>query len=298
MAVAKIINLRGAGKGTDGATVLAGARRFTLIGNVDSKIEIGGAGEMPTGAHKTGAAPQIVTEHEGLLEPLNAIKGLLANQTLKLHYRASTGNRVSTVTKVSATAIGEYEFPPAEGQGNVPRCTITWDIHCDGVDVDTLAEALTDAVDAGSPPTETVNALVHLMAAHRGATGVTAIASAVRARLRARCQKRVARTGGAELPECVWLTHVAAEIAIEIEDFTDVLAALTGAATGETLKLNYRSSSSSAAVLTVKWATLIGTGQVQGLGAEQGGRVPPTELAFAITMGTGVTTVAQALVIT
>ena len=293
MAAYRIINLRYAGKG-DGSTPMSGPTRARIVGNTD--IKTAQTGVMLAGAWKTGAAPQVIIEFEGLTEALLAVKGSLALQVLVLGYVADNCNWNLTIGGATATAVGESRFPPAEGSGKVPRVEITFDIHKMG-DVDTLAECIVDATDAGGLAC-TTDPLVNLVSALGGATGVTAIDLVVEATLRCTMAKAISRGGGDELPAGVYIKSCEPQVVITVEDLTTYLAAFSGAVIDETLKLNYIAGVSGAKCLTVKWARRVGVEEMPINPAEDSGTVGRGRIVFKVVLGTNVTGPATALVVT
>lgn len=148
MAGTNVLHLRYAKRG-DGTTVMDGATRARLIGNLDSKRSQAGGVELPSGDYKVGGAPQAVIESENFADVLAAMHGTLDAQVLVLGYADGTASgRKLTAKFATATQVGDSEFPPMEGgQGSVPRYQITLDLHA-GDGVTTLAHALVDAADS------------------------------------------------------------------------------------------------------------------------------------------------------
>ncbi len=143
----KIINLKYAKRGS-GATTMDGAVRAKIVGNIETKVSRPGGSEVPNRSHKTGAAPQIIIETENFADVILAMAGTLDSQTLVLGYADGIANgRKLTCKFCTATQVGDSEFPPKEGGGDVPRYQITFDLH-QGTNVTTLALAIVDAADS------------------------------------------------------------------------------------------------------------------------------------------------------
>lgn len=140
----RILYTKSVKRGT-GTTVMDGATRVRILGNLDVKTSQDGGLEVLAGSYKTGAAPQLVIETENFQDVLDAITGQMDNQVIVAAYADGTANgRALTVKYCTATAVGDSEFPPAEGSGSVPRYQITFDVH-QGAGVTTLAQAFADA---------------------------------------------------------------------------------------------------------------------------------------------------------
>lgn len=294
--MSEIINLRGAAKGT-GSTLLLGARRARLIGGPAIKRAQATGGGIPAGAWKTGVASQVIIEVEGLAEPLNAIKGLLASQVLVLHYVAASGNRKMTVQAATATAVGESRFPPREGSANTQLSQITFDVHGDGV-IEDPTDAIVDTTDSGSPPTETGLApLVNLVSASRGAAGATAISSAVDAVLRCTMSKTVGRMNEYGLPVGVWVTAAKPQAVVNVEDAEDWVASVTAAVIDETIILVFAAGSANS-TLTCKWGRLVDMQELPFKPPEESGAPGRFQLTWDLVAGTGVAAIGSMLALT
>ena len=288
----EIINLRRAGRGTDGTTSMPGAARARLLGNLSKKTSQAGGGDMPAGAWKTGGAPQVVIEFEGLADAIAAIKGTLDNQTLVLGFVGSSGNRKYTIKWCTATAVGESQFPPAEDDGSAVRHQVTFDVH-QGTGVTTLAQAMVEAADVGDP-SGTINPIVMIQAVYRGASGTNAIGKAVRATLQCEMAKKASRAGGSELPDRVWVTGRRPQVLIESEDTSIYLSAITAGVTDEIVKIHYQSASGDR-ILTARVARLLGVNELALEPAEQSGQVSRAQMVWDLVLGTGVTSIDDAL---
>ncbi len=290
----EIINLRGATKGSGAA--LVGARRARLVANPDLKRASAGGGGLSGGAWKTGLAPQVIVEVEGLDEVVNAIRGDLSDLTVTLYYSGPLGPRKRVLRYCTATAVGESRFPPAEGSGTTPLSQITFDVHA-GDGVETPAEAIVDASDSGTPPTGTVQPLVRLISAYRGAAGSTPIDSAVEATLRCNMTKTVGRRNAHGLPEGAWVTAQAPRLAVTLEDAREWLASLVGEVTNEVVALTFQAGANTR-TLTCRYARQVEFGDEAYKAAEEAGPPARPQLLWDIVTAGVVASVRDALVLT
>lgn len=122
---------------------------------------------------------------------------------------------------------------------------------------------------------------INLTAAYRGSAGTTAIEGATRARLRPNMVKKIARSGGSELPDRVWLVGARPQVIIETEDGAAFLSGLTGAGTVEIVKAHYKAASANK-VFTVGGAVLADVGELPIDPREQGGNVSRMGLTFNV----------------
>lgn len=288
----EIITLRRAARGS-GTTPMPGAVRARIVPNAESRRSQAGGRDMLTGAWKLGAAPQVVIEFEGLADVLAAVKGQLEAQTLVLGYTGAAGNRKLTIKYATAVQVGESEFPPAEGGGDVARHQVTFAVH-GGTGVDTLAEAFVEAADPDDP-SGTIDPVVSVQSAYRGATGTTEIPQAVRVLLRSELAVKTSRAGGRELPDRVWVTSSRPQVLVETEDSSVWLTGLSGGASDEIVKVYYQAGSGNR-VLTAQWARLVGVEELPIEAAEQAGNVSRGRLVFDLVAdGATITGIADAL---
>lgn len=297
----EIINLRGAGKGAAGSTVMLGARRASLVPNEDTAVARGSGPVGATqGAWVKGLAPQLIVECEGLTEAVLAITGQLKGQVIALHYVGGAGNRKRTYKYATATAVGPSPFPPMEGDGQTPLVAITFDLHC-GSGVTSWATMQVDASDAGAPPSEgdNVNPLLALTGATRGAAGSTAIPSAVSASLNAVLTKSVGARNSAGLPSAVWTKNANIKVQVITEDASVLDGAYGSATIDEIVVLSFMGGKANG-TLTCKVARFIGCERLEFMEAEAGSSPARYGINFQLVPGAtsfSVSSVADMLVL-
>lgn len=140
-----ILNARYAKRGATGTTDIALVTRFQVRPNAAVKRSRGGT-LLGKQSFIVGAAAQIVVETESFAECVSHV-GQSAVELLVLGFKDGAGHQKLSV-HVSAAGFQDSEFPPPEGQGDVPRYQLTFDVVSDPADPnETLAQALAISAD-------------------------------------------------------------------------------------------------------------------------------------------------------
>lgn len=137
--------------------------------------------------------------------------------------------------------------------------------------------------------------ILHLRYAKRG-TGTTTMDGAVRARISGNIESRKSRAGAREVPDRQYKVGAVPQVAIETENFTDVISAIAGDMDEQTLVLGYADGTVNGRKLIIKFATATNVGDSEFPPKEDGGTVPRYQITFDVHQGTGVTTLAEAFV--
>lgn len=138
--------------------------------------------------------------------------------------------------------------------------------------------------------------ILNLRGAAKG-TGATALAGARRARFVSAADIKRAGVGAQGLPAGAWKTGAAAQLVVEVEGLAEVVAALRGELTNQTIVLFYRTAGGNYQ-RTVRYCTAVGVSESRFPPAEGSGRTPLSEITFALHAGVGIETWAQAIVTT
>jgi hypothetical protein len=138
----------------------------------------------------------------------------------------------------------------------------------------------------------------HLRRAAGGADGTTAFNGARRATLTIESSEQVSQAAGSPLPDLIEVSATNVYIDLEIEDFDQWFAHATTFPGELTIVLGIRLAHASTPnrKITAKLCKCTGSSPAGFLPANQGGPVTPFALRFKVELGTGVTTLAQALV--
>lgn len=131
--------------------------------------------------------------------------------------------------------------------------------------------------------------------AYRG-DGTTAMDSVTRASDDMRADYRRASGGNREGPTGVFRTGAAPQVMIETEDFADVHLGITGQLREQVLVVDYDDASANGRKRTYKYGEFVGAGNSSFPAAEGQAGAPRYELRFELHQGSGVTTLAQAVV--